>query len=368
MQPQNFDVNSVIFKNFNQPKLQPFDGTLASSWQSPSNIALIKYWGKKEPQIPMNPSLSFTLKNAFTETTVEAFYSKNNPSINYRFHNQPAPSFQEKLEKLLVRIKDYIPFIQHLKLEINSQNTFPHSAGIASSASSMSALALCLCDIENQLFSNLNKNDFFQKASFLSRLLSGSASRSVYEGVNIWGYQPYISGSSDEFSINANHLIDPYFIDYQDSILIIDDSEKKVSSTLGHSLMNNHIFAEKRFEQARVNLLDLLDAMKNKNEDEFIRIVENEALSLHAMMMTSPKPFMLMKPDTIKIIEKIVEIREQKGLKFCFTLDAGPNIHVLYHKNIKKEVDDVINKELIVNCERIKRLDDFVGCGPTKII
>ena len=113
------------------------------SWKSPSNIALIKYWGKYDNQIPMNPSISFTLDKCSTITSVN-FEKSNEFSYNFFFENKSKPEFIPKLDVFFSRINEHLPSLSKLKLTINSSNSFPHSSGIASSASAFSSLALCL--------------------------------------------------------------------------------------------------------------------------------------------------------------------------------------------------------------------------------
>lgn len=134
---------------------------------------------------------------------------------------------------------------------------------------------------------------------------------------------------------------------YQDTILLVDKGEKQVSSTAGHDLMYSHPFADKRFEQAHQNLDKLKQIFKVGNLDEFIAIVESEALTLHAMMMTSYPYFILMKPNTLEIINRIWEYRIKCNSKVCFTLDAGANVHVLYPEHEKTSVLEFIKNELI---------------------
>ena len=114
-------------------------------WRSPSNIALIKYWGKHGRQLPRNPSISFTLNNAFTDTTLQYVAKQGNDqliNLSFNFSGAPNEAFRLKMVKFLESIVDIFPFLRQLDLKIDSYNSFPHSAGIASSASSMSALAL----------------------------------------------------------------------------------------------------------------------------------------------------------------------------------------------------------------------------------
>ena len=122
-------------------------------WSSPSNIAIIKYWGKKNNQIPLNPSLSFTLSKSKTETRID--WEILNPSsrfnIEFTYEGKARPEFEPKIENLLFQLLAECPWLHSVHLKIDSKNTFPHSGGIASSASSMSALALCLVSIENEM-------------------------------------------------------------------------------------------------------------------------------------------------------------------------------------------------------------------------
>ena len=228
------------------------------SAKSPSNIALIKYWGKKKIQIPTNPSISFTLKNCLTETTIELKKS-NKFSIQLFVEGKEKASFLPKIEQFLERIKVYCPFIFDYSLTINTYNTFPHSSGIASSASAFSCLSMCIMEFENYL-SGCSKDFQYQKASFLSRLGSGSASRSIYGPMAIWGENEIITNASDEFAVSFNE-IHSIFKTYQDTILLVDKGTKKVSSSLGHDLMQDHPFATKRFQQANRQLTALLDCL-----------------------------------------------------------------------------------------------------------
>ena len=119
---------------------------------------------------------------------------------------------------------------------------------------------------------------------------------------------------------------------------MVDKREKQVSSTVGHNLMHNHPFAQERFRQANSNLSKLIDVFKTGDLKSFIEIVESEALSLHAMMMTSVPYFILMKPNTLEILNKIWGFRQQTTANICFTLDAGANVHVLYPENEAEQV------------------------------
>lgn len=298
-------------------------------WEAPSNIALIKYWGKSPVQIPMNPSISFTLKNCVTKTDISFEPIKNTSKkvkFEFSYNGESKSDFNSKLEIFFERIINYQPFLINYYLKINSVNNFPHSSGIASSASAMAALSACLIDFENSHNPIVKKQ---KKISFLSRLGSGSACRSVSGPIMTWGKNSKVPKSNDFYASKflGNHQI---FDTYCDSILLVDSGKKEVSSTLGHELMKKHPFASSRFKQAKNNFSLLSIALKNGDLDSFIKIVENEALQLHAMMMTSNPYFILIKPKTLNIINEIRDFRRKFNIPICFTLDAGANVHLLY--------------------------------------
>lgn len=341
------------------------------SWSSPSNIALVKYWGKKSSQIPANPSVSFTLSNCKTITKL-AFVKKSsnnsgvtNPDFSFDllFEGKAKEDFKPKIRQFFERVAVYLPFLKDYHFTIDTQNTFPHSSGIASSASGMAALAMNLMSLEKALNPEMTEEYFYQKASFLARLGSGSACRSIKGNVVVWGEHKNISGSSNLFGVEFPNTIHENFNNFQDTILLVDKGEKQVSSSVGHNLMNGHPFAERRFGQAHENLDKLISVFQNGNLDEFITIVESEALTLHAMMMTSIPYFILMKPNTLQIINAIWKYRNETKIPVCFTLDAGANVHVLYPKNVKENVLQFIQDKLVGYCQNGQYICDEIGNG-----
>ncbi len=343
-----------------------------TTWRSPSNIALIKYWGKKSGiQIPANPSISFTLENCYSETSV-ALIEKETKSkdveLRFYFDGKANMAFQLKMFNFFKSIQKDFPFLKEYGLLIHSTNSFPHSSGIASSASAMSALSLCLNDLQQQLSSKkINPDKFLQRASYFARLGSGSAARSVYPLISQWGKTSAIKGSSDEYAIPYEKHLHPVFKSYQNTILIASSQEKKVSSRVGHSLMKTNPFAKTRYAQAERNLKEITVALKKGDLEKFGAITEEEAMTLHALMMCSNPSFILMAPSTLSMIEKIRQFREESKLPVYFTLDAGPNIHLLYPKNIIKKVDAFIATELIEHCENGRLIKDNVGKGPKRV-
>jgi diphosphomevalonate decarboxylase len=333
-------------------------------WSAPSNIALVKYWGKKENQIPANPSISFTLNNCKTITKLEVVKKSENNSFSFDllFEGKPKEDFKPKIQKFFERIEQYCPFLKEYHFKIDTQNTFPHSSGIASSASGMAALAMNIMSLEKAINPTISDEYFYSKASFLARLGSGSACRSIKGEVVVWGNHAEINGSSDLFGVEFSE-IHSNFKNYQDTILLVDKGEKQVSSTVGHDLMHNHPYAERRFAQAHENLSSIKAILSTGNIAEFIKIVESEALTLHAMMMTSMPYFILMKPNTLEIINKIWKFRNETQIPVCFTLDAGANVHVLYPENVSEKALQFIKDELVGYCQNGQYICDEIGNG-----
>jgi len=314
----------------------------------PSNIALIKYWGKYENQIPANPSISYTLNNCKTNTSME-FVADEKFSVQTFLSGNEEKKFAEKIEKYFRNIEEFLPWILKGKYVIKTENTFPHSSGIASSASGFGAIAKCLMELDQQ-FSGLQDSDFkLRKASFLARLGSGSACRSLYDGLVVWGATKEVEDSSDLYALQyPNDQIHEIFKHFNDWVLLIHEGEKSVSSTVGHSLMNTNPYAERRFQEAHENFAVLKEILKTGDMQNFIKLVEHEALTLHAMMMMSEPAFILMKTGTLAVINKIWDYRKETGLPLFFTLDAGANVHLLFPANSKEAIiKEFIVKELL---------------------
>ncbi len=320
----------------------------------PSNIALIKYWGKYANQIPANPSISYTLNHCNTQTSME--FLANEPfSVQTFLAGNEEVKFAEKIEKYFKNIEQYLPWILKGKYVIKTENTFPHSSGIASSASGFGAIASCLMSLD-EIFStdNYQPSTINQKASFLARLGSGSACRSLYNGLVVWGKTNEVEGSSDLYAVKyPDSEIHPIFKNFNDWVLLIHEGQKTVSSTVGHGLMNTNPYAERRFQEARENFVPLKQILKTGDLQGFIKLVEHEALTLHAMMMMSEPAFILMKTGTLEVINKLWKFREETGNPLFFTLDAGANVHLLFPENESTEaIKNFIETELLQHTQK----------------
>jgi len=337
------------------------------SWQSPSNIALVKYWGKHRHQLPCNPSLSMTLKASST-TTILMYERKEKADmelhLTFYFEGRRSNTFEERIATYLNTLATDFPFLTDYELKIESSNTFPHSSGIASSASAFSALALCIMGLKEIVTGKMSKEAFFQQASQLSRLGSGSAARSVFGGYTIWGQVEGMDTYSDIYARPLLSEIHPVFQSYHDAVLIVSEKNKKIGSSAGHALMEKNPFAEARYRQAMDHTLEMLQVLKTGDTEKFVKIVEQEAMTLHGLMMSSDPGYVLMKQGTIEIMDRIRDFRKKQQIPVAFTLDAGPNVHLLYPAASREKVLNFINEELLHFCNAGQWIDDSIGTGP----
>ena len=335
---------------------------MKSAFRAPSNIALVKYWGKYGVQLPSNPSISFTLDACATETTLELTSSKG---IQVALDGVDTPSFVPKVAQFVERAATRHPWLRDYGLNVQTHNSFPHSSGIASSASGMSALALCVVDLAQQLGHSIA--DPRQEASVLARLGSGSACRSVYGGLVVWGETASVPGSSQDYGVEYPHAVHEVFRSYRDVVALVDVGQKAVSSTAGHQLMEQHPFRTQRFAQAHDHLAALGPILASGDLDAFIELVELEALTLHGLMMSSSPSYILMRPNTLQIIEAIRGFRRETGTPISFTLDAGANVHILFPAEFEQTAMDFVKDQVLPRCKDSRAIADRVGQGPVPL-
>lgn len=306
---------------------------------SPANIAFIKYWGKANPKlnIPFNDSISMNLDKCLTKTMVEfdPRLKKDEISIN-----------EEKVEgnkrDRVVEILDFIRKKAGIKTyaKVNSKNNFPSDAGIASSASGFSALALA-----GSAAAGLNLS--VVELSRLARMGSGSACRSIPDGFTYWK-----KGKNDETSY-AFQIAPPDFWDLRDIVAVTSLGDKKTSSTEGHELATTSPYFSTRLKNIKKRTQGVKKALLERDFKRFGEFVEAEAIDLHVMAMTSHPAVFYWNSGTMSVMEKIFELRE-KGILCYFTMDAGPNVHIICLGKDKERIKNVIGKlplvrKLIVN-------------------
>lgn len=296
---------------------------------SPANIAFIKYWGKKNPvlNIPFNDSISMNLSNCFTRTTVE-FDKKNKDDQISIDGKEVEGSKRDRVIQILdiVRKKAGI----NLFAKVVSKNNFPSDAGIASSAAGFSALALAAsCAI------GLTLNQ--KELSILARMGSGSACRSIPDGFTLW------KKGKDNNSSYAIQIAQPDFWDVRDIVVVVSVGGKKVGSTEGHELAATSPYFASRLKNIELKTKKVKAALLAKDFEAFGTLVEEEAVDLHVMAMTSHPPVFYWNKGTMEVMKTVFELRE-KGIKCYFTMDAGPNVHVICLGKDEQKIKRILSK------------------------
>lgn len=293
------------------------------------NIAFIKYWGNKDDflRIPSNGSISMNLGGISTQTTVEIDPSLKSDELILN-------GIKVDIDNAM-RISDFLSYIRGLTYRknyarVSSRNDFPSGTGIASSASGFAALALA-----GSTAFGLHLTE--KELSCLARRGSGSACRSIPTGFVEW--QP---GTTDEDSF-AFSIGEPDHWELVDIIAIVDPSHKKTGSTAGHQIAKSSPLQISRVEDSPRRQHICRTAIQNRDFSTFANIVEQDCLLMHAVMMTSDPLLIYWKPATLELITKVVEMR-QEGLPVCYTIDAGPNVHILTLGQYRSIVEDEINK------------------------
>ena len=342
------------------------------TWRCGTNIALIKHFGKRERQLPSNPSLRMTLSEVCVETTVEFEFIEaiRFPGVHFTYEGINNESFNKRVSSFIDNLILDIPILSRLRMEITSRNTMPNSDGVIMPSYVFSSLALCLCSIEEKfegIGTVTGNKDFFQKASYLARLGSGGACRSVYGGYVIWGDSEEHPTFSNLFGAPYPFDVHPTFQNLQDTILIVDNGRKNISNQVYHTHIKSHPDALIRFGQARKNFKLLLKALQTGEINVFIKVVEAEALSIIEMLRSASGGDTILAPASLAIIDKITNFRNDTGIPVCFTFDIGPNIHLLYPEAYKKDVLSFVNEQLLSYCEDGTVIYDRIGHKPEKL-
>lgn len=340
------------------------------TWRCGTNIALIKHFGKRERQLPSNPSLSLTLENIAIETTIEYEFIEaiRFPGVHFTYEGINNDSFNKRVSSFIDNLILDIPILSRLRMTIHSRNVTPHTEGIIMPSYVFSSLSLCLCSMEEKLEGSISGNkDFFQKASYLARLGSGGACRSVYGGYVIWGDTEEHPTFSNLYGAPYPFNVHPTFQNLQDTVLVVSTERKNISNQVFHSFIKSHPEALIRFGQARKNFKLLLKALQTGEINIFIKVIEAEAMSIHEILLSAPDGDKILTPDSKAIIDKTTAFRNDTGIPVCFTFDIGPNIHLLYPEAYKKDVHAFIEKHLTAHCENGTVIYDNMGHEPAQL-
>jgi diphosphomevalonate decarboxylase len=303
--------------------------TTATAIANP-NLAFIKYWGNRDNtlRLPSNGSISMNLDGLYTRTTVSF-----QPSLPF---DELIINGHEVMGHGLDRISYILDIIRGManipdRAEVMSENNFPSGAGIASSASAFAALALA-----GSKAAGLNLSE--PELSRLARRGSGSASRSIPSGFVEWQV-----GTSDEDCF-AFSIAEPGHWDLADCVAIVSASPKKTGSTEGHSLAWTSPLQAARVADAPRRLETCRKAILERDFNTFASIVELDSDMMHAVMMTSTPQLHYWKPASLEVMHAVRQWRAD-GIPVCYTVDAGPNIHVLCPQaeaqNVEKRLREI---------------------------
>lgn len=325
---------------------------------APSNIAFLKYWGKRDAarQWPANDSISMTLSSLATTTEARIIDSADHA---FSFQNQNIPRGDARFAKAyrhLDRLAEMHGFRE--KLALASANSFPMGAGIASSASGLAALTIAAIAAwtRSSSLAEMEARDFDrQRLAHLSRLGSGSAGRSLFGGYVRWsaGESPDQQNFSPEF--DARHWA------LNDSIVLFSKSEKSKSSTDAHGDAWSSPLFRPRLAGSPDRMQRMLRAMEKRSMAELGPLLEDEALEMHAVMMTTTPPQNYLSEDALRFLVDLREARRRGHFEAYFTIDAGPNIHIIHCDEEKSRLRSWLETRFAAS----ELLHDQVGTGPS---
>jgi len=317
---------------------------------APSNIALIKYWGTRDldQTLPFNPSFSMTLRECATRTTVETLEGAVADEVLVRGSDGGLQTASRAFAGGVVRHLDKLRAWAGAadRFRVATENSFPMGAGLASSASGFAALALAVVE-------SLERDISPETASRLARQSgSGSAARSVMGGYVEWPAEGREGGSAAQV-LAAEHW------DLRDVVAILDTTEKRVSSRTGHKLAETSPYFEHRLEQLPRRLTEVRQAITERDFARLAPTVEEEAIDLHLIAMSSRPPIFYWLPGSLAVLKLARELREN-GVEVCSTMDAGANVHLICTGAAEDRVVEALNE--LPEVQNVIR--DGVGEGP----
>jgi diphosphomevalonate decarboxylase len=280
------------------------------------NIAFIKYWGNRDEslRLPVNGSISMNLDGLETRTRITWDEKRDMRADSLTINGtKTSGAGLQRVSAFLDLVRRLAGFDLHAA--VSSENNFPSGAGIASSASGFAALALAASTAAGLTL----------EPAALSRLArggSGSACRSTPCGFVEW-----TAGTSDADSF-AVSIAPPEHWDLADCIAVISNEHKATGSTEGHALAGTSPLQRARVEDAPRRLDLCRGAILKRDFAALAEIVEEDSNLMHAVMMSSHPALFYWQPATLAVMQAVREARA-KGLPVCYTIDAGPNVHVI---------------------------------------
>ncbi len=321
---------------------------LAATALAHPNIAFIKYWGNRDEnlRLPANGSLSMNLGSLWTRTTV--VWEEDEGEDLLTLNGEPLQG------TALQRVSTFLDLIRaqlgkKSRARIVSESNVPPGAGLASSAAAFAALALAATRA-----AGLELDE--AALSRLARRGSGSACRSVPGGFVEW------YAGTDDASSYAVSIAPPEHWALVDLIAIVSTSHKAVGSAQGHALAPTSPLQAARLADAPRRLDLCRQAILQRDFEALAAIVELDSDMMHAVMMTSSPPLRYWQPATLAILQAVREARA-RGLAVCYTIDAGPNVHVLCPQTERETA-----RTLLENLEGVTRVLESAPGGPARLL
>ncbi len=307
--------------------------------QAPANIAFIKYWGKadEELRLPLNSSISMNLSEAYTVTTVDFSREYQTDSI-VLLDGVFSDKEKERTIRSLNRIRQKIE--NNMYARVVTKNTFPKGTGAAASASGFAALTVAA-------FASAGKKLSQKEITIFARMGSGSACRSIPDGFVLWE-----KGKTSEESY-AHSLYSHEYWDVRDALVIVDTNMKKVSTTEGMESISTSPFLDARLAALPGRIDRCTEALARKNFSILGEVIEEDCLDMHHVMQTQVPPLIYWSDGTKTIMDAVIGWRKE-GLAVYFTIDAGPNVHLIYEGQNERAVLEKIKtlygvQRIIVN-------------------
>lgn len=332
--------------------------------KSPANIAFIKYWGRADHDLflPLNNNISMNMSGCMTTTTVEVDPELTDDEVEVKFYGK----VYKQLDRDSIKAKNLYDQIERVRglaksdkfVRIKSENNFPADAGIAASASSFSAITAALL----VAYDMKEKFDDKRELSRQIRLCgSSSANRSAMDG-----FVELIAGE-DHGSTYTEQIADHSHWGLVDIVAIVDPEKKPVSSSRGHEIADTSPFLAARISTIGPRVEGVRQAILDRDLRKLGPLIEEDSTNMHAVMMTSQPPAYYWGPGSMRIMLDLMKWRQEDDLQAYFTLDAGPNVHVICEKKDAAEVQKRLEENEFVHwtiynepCEGTRLIDEHL--------
>ena len=313
--------------------------------KSYANIAIIKYWGKKDPvkMIPATSSISLTLENLFTETEIsfitrEEAIEKTGQVSDLLYINGELQN-EEQIKKI-TKVVNLFRDDRSQLVKIDTTNNMPTEAGLSSSSSGLSA-AIKAC---NKLFDkNLSREELAQ----ISKFASGSSSRSFFGPVGMWDKD---TGEVSEVKTDLKLAM---------IVLVLNEEKKIISSRKGMALcMETSTSFDEWIRQSEIDFENMKKYLSEGDFSKVGELTEENALRMHETTKNANPPFTYLTQKSFDAMEYVRELRKQ-GERCYFTMDAGPNVKVLCLEEDFERLKDILRKKYKIIASKCKVISDY---------